>query len=33
VVAKGLVRLVAEAFWEGGDVAVHRDDLVLLRKV
>jgi glutamate 5-kinase len=33
VVAKGLVRLEAEAFDEGGDVAVHRDDLVLLRKV
>ena len=32
VVAKGLVRLEAEAFDEGGDVAVHRDDLVLLRK-
>jgi glutamate 5-kinase len=33
VVAKGLVRLEAEAFDEGRDVAVHRDDLVLLRKV
>jgi glutamate 5-kinase len=33
VVAKGLVRLEAAAFDAGGDVAVHRDDLVLLRKV
>jgi glutamate 5-kinase len=31
VVAKGLVRLAADAFDEG-DVAVHRDDMVLLRR-
>lgn len=33
VIAKGLVRLNAESFDEGDDVAVHRDDLVLLRRV
>jgi glutamate 5-kinase len=33
VVAKGLVRLEAEAFDEGGDVAVRRVHLVLRRKV
>ena len=32
VVAKGLVRVNAESFLEGDDVAVHRDDLVLLRR-
>src|ERR1019366_10450142 len=33
VVAKGLVRVNAESFHEGDDVVVHRDDLVLLRRV
>jgi glutamate 5-kinase len=33
VVAKGLVRVSAEGFREGDDVVVHRDDLVLLRRV
>jgi glutamate 5-kinase len=33
VVAKGLVRVSAEGFNEGDDVVVHRDDLVLLRRV
>jgi glutamate 5-kinase len=33
IVAKGLVRVSADAFDEGDDVVVHRDDLVLLRKV
>ena len=33
VVAKGLVRVSAEAFAEGDDVTIHRDDLVLLRRV
>lgn len=33
VVAKGLVRVNAETFHDGDDVAVHRDDLVLLRRV
>ena len=33
VVAKGLVRVNADAFDDGDDVVVHRDDLVLLRKV
>ncbi|HEY7931898.1 MAG TPA: glutamate 5-kinase [Acidimicrobiales bacterium] len=31
VLAKGLVRASAEAFVEGDEVAIHRDDLVLLR--
>ncbi len=31
VVAKGLVRVSAEAFDDGDDVVIHRDDLVLLR--
>ncbi len=33
IVAKGLVRVSAEAFRDGDDVVVHRDDLVLLRRV
>jgi glutamate 5-kinase len=33
IVAKGLVRVNAESFDNGDDVVVHRDDLVLLRKV
>jgi len=33
VIAKGLVRVNAESFNEGDDVCVHRDDLVLLRRV
>jgi glutamate 5-kinase len=33
VIAKGLVRANAENFDEVDDVVVHRDDLVLLRKV
>ncbi len=33
IVAKGLVRVSAESFDEGDDVVVHRDDLVLLRRV
>lgn len=33
VIAKGLVRANAESFNEGDDVCVHRDDLVLLRRV
>ncbi|HUX04560.1 MAG TPA: glutamate 5-kinase [Acidimicrobiales bacterium] len=33
VVAKGLVRVSAEVFAEGDDVTIHRDDLVLLRRV
>jgi glutamate 5-kinase len=33
VIAKGLVRVGADGFEEGEDVVVHRDDLVLLRKV
>jgi glutamate 5-kinase len=33
VVAKGLVRVSAELFSDGDDVVVHRDDLVLLRRV
>jgi glutamate 5-kinase len=33
IVAKGLVRVNADAFDEGDDVAVHRDDIVLLRQV
>jgi glutamate 5-kinase len=33
VVAKGLVRVNADTFDDGDDVVVHRDDLVLLRKV
>lgn len=33
VIAKGLVRVSAEAFAEGDDVTIHRDDLVLLRRV
>ena len=32
LIAKGLVRVGAEAFLEGDDVMVHRDDLVLLRR-
>src|ERR1019366_7017275 len=32
VVAKGLVRVNAESFFDGDDVIVHRDDLVLLRR-
>ena len=32
VVAKGLVRVGADAFAESDDVVVHRDDLVLLRR-
>ncbi len=32
IIAKGLVRVNAESFDEGDDVAVHRDDLVLLRR-
>jgi len=32
-VAKGLVRVSAESFAEGDDVCVHRDDMVLLRRV
>jgi glutamate 5-kinase len=30
--AKGLVRVSAESFFEGDEVVVHRDDLVLLRR-
>jgi glutamate 5-kinase len=33
IVAKGLARTGAEGFDEGDDVAVHRDDMVLLRRV
>ncbi|MGA2294584.1 MAG: glutamate 5-kinase [Acidimicrobiales bacterium] len=33
VIAKGLVRVGADGFDDGEDVVVHRDDLVLLRKV
>jgi glutamate 5-kinase len=33
VIAKGLVRVSAEGFHDGDDVVVHRDDLVLLRRV
>jgi glutamate 5-kinase len=33
IIAKGLVRVNAETFNDGDDVVVHRDDLVLLRKV
>ncbi len=33
IVAKGLVRVSSEAFSDGDDVVVHRDDLVLLRRV
>ena len=33
VIAKGLVRVNADSFNEGDDVCVHRDDLVLLRRV
>ena len=32
-VAKGLVRISAESFSDGDDVVVHRDDMVLLRRV
>ncbi len=32
VIAKGLVRVNADAMHEGDDVVVHRDDLVLLRR-
>ena len=32
IIAKGLVRISAESFVDGDDVAVHRDDLVLLRR-
>ncbi len=32
-IAKGLVRVSAESFYDGDDVVVHRDDLVLLRRV
>lgn len=32
LVAKGLTRVSAESFEQGDDVAVHRDDLVLLRR-
>lgn len=32
VVAKGLVRASADSFDDGGDVVVHRDDFVLLRR-
>jgi len=32
VIAKGLVRVGAEAFLDGDDVTIHRDDLVLLRR-
>ncbi len=32
IVAKGLSRVSADAFDEGDDVVVHRDDLVLLRR-
>ena len=32
VIAKGLVRVGAEAFPDGDDVTIHRDDLVLLRR-
>jgi glutamate 5-kinase len=32
LLAKGLVRVSADAFDDGGDVVVHRDDLVLLRR-
>jgi len=32
-IAKGLVRVSAESFAEGEDVCVHRDDMVLLRRV
>jgi hypothetical protein len=33
VVAKGLTRVSAEGFNDGDDVVVHRDDMVLLRRV
>ena len=33
IVAKGLTRVSAESFVEGDDVVVHRDDMVLLRRV
>ena len=33
VVAKGLSRASSESFYDGDDVVVHRDDLVLLRQV
>jgi len=33
VVAKGLVRLSADEWESGDDIAIHRDDLVLLRSV
>ena len=33
VIAKGLVRVSAETFFDGDDVVVHRDDMVLLRRV
>ena len=33
VIAKGLVRVGADGFNESDDVVVHRDDLVLLRRV
>jgi glutamate 5-kinase len=32
VVAKGLARVGSESFFDGDDVVVHRDDLVLLRR-
>ena len=32
VVAKGLVRVGSESFFDGDDVVVHRDDMVLLRR-
>jgi glutamate 5-kinase len=32
-IAKGLVRASAESFFDGDDVVIHRDDLVLLRRL
>ena len=33
IVAKGLARVSAESFLDGDDVVIHRDDMVLLRRV